>query len=110
VRGRRSVVRGEDDAADRWGRSASEGKRASERGWRVGLACQRERVRGACERFRTRAGRLMGRGGGCAGAREGRWPRHGPELAQQGGALFLFLFTFNNSFHFCFFFFLHKII
>jgi hypothetical protein len=35
VRGRRSVVREEDDAADRWGRSASEGKRASERGWRV---------------------------------------------------------------------------
>jgi hypothetical protein len=75
VRGRRSVVRGEDDAADRWGRSASEGKHASERGWRVGLACQQERVRGACGRFRARAGRLMGRGGGeCAGAREGRWP------------------------------------
>jgi hypothetical protein len=50
------------------------------------------------------------RGGECAGVREARWPRHGPELAQQGGALFLFLFTFNNSFHFCFFFFLHKII
>jgi hypothetical protein len=53
VKGWRSVVRGEDDAADRWGRSASEGKRASERGWRVGLACQRERVRGA--RGRPRA-------------------------------------------------------
>jgi hypothetical protein len=53
VRGRRSVVRGEDDAADRWGRSASEGKRASERGWRVGLACQRERVRGARGRLRA---------------------------------------------------------
>jgi hypothetical protein len=35
VRGQRSVVREEDDAADRWGRSTSEGKRASERGWRV---------------------------------------------------------------------------
>jgi hypothetical protein len=39
VRGRRSVVRGEDDAAFRWGRSASEGERASERAggwdWRV---------------------------------------------------------------------------
>jgi hypothetical protein len=41
VRGRRRVVREEDDAADRWGRSASEGERASERGWQVGLACQR---------------------------------------------------------------------
>jgi hypothetical protein len=39
VKGLRGVVRGEDDAADRWGRSAREGKRASERaggwGWRV---------------------------------------------------------------------------
>jgi hypothetical protein len=39
VKGQRSVVRGEDDAADRWGRSAREGKCASERaggwGWRV---------------------------------------------------------------------------
>jgi N-acetylglucosamine kinase-like BadF-type ATPase len=35
VRGRRCVVREEDDAADRWGRSASERERASERagGW-----------------------------------------------------------------------------
>jgi hypothetical protein len=40
VRGRRCVVREEDDAADRWGRSASEGERASERGWQVGLAHQ----------------------------------------------------------------------
>jgi hypothetical protein len=40
VRGRRCVVREEDDAADRWGRSASEGERASERGWQVGLARQ----------------------------------------------------------------------
>jgi hypothetical protein len=47
VRGRRSVVREEVDAADRWGQSASEGKRASERGWWVGLACQREGARGA---------------------------------------------------------------
>jgi hypothetical protein len=53
VKGRWSVVRGEDDAADRWGWSAREGKRASERGWRVGLACQRERVRGACGRLRA---------------------------------------------------------
>jgi hypothetical protein len=40
VRGRRCVVREEDDAADRWGRSASEGERTSERGWQVGLARQ----------------------------------------------------------------------
>jgi hypothetical protein len=39
-RERRCVVREEDDAADRWGRSASEGERASERGWPVGLARQ----------------------------------------------------------------------
>jgi hypothetical protein len=84
VRGRRSVVRGEDDAADRWGQSASEGKRASERGWRVGLACQRERVRGACGRFRARAGQLMGRGGdawvrGRGGGRDmgQNWPSRG---------------------------------
>jgi len=31
VRGRRCVVREEDDAADRWGRSASERERARER-------------------------------------------------------------------------------
>jgi hypothetical protein len=53
VKGRRSVVRAEDDAADRWGRSAREGKHASERSWRVGLACQRERVRGARGRLRA---------------------------------------------------------
>jgi hypothetical protein len=40
VRGQRCVVREEDDAADRWGQSASEGERASERGWQVGLARQ----------------------------------------------------------------------
>jgi hypothetical protein len=40
VRGLRYVVREEDDAADQWGRSASEGERASERSWQVGLACQ----------------------------------------------------------------------
>jgi hypothetical protein len=54
VRGRRGVVREEDDAADWWGRSASEGERASERGWQVGLARKRERVRGARGRLRTR--------------------------------------------------------
>jgi hypothetical protein len=54
VRGRRCVLREEDDAADRWGRSASEGERASERGWQVGLARQRERVRRARGRLRAR--------------------------------------------------------
>jgi hypothetical protein len=53
VKGQRGVVRGEDDAADRWGRSAREGKCASERGWRVGLACQRGWVRGACGQLRA---------------------------------------------------------
>jgi hypothetical protein len=47
----------------------------------------------------------MGRGGGgCAGAREGRWPRHGPELAQQGGAFFFILLITHFifvSFSFC---------
>jgi hypothetical protein len=102
VRGRRCVVREEDDAADRWGRSASERERASERGWRVGLACQREGVRGARGRLHARAGRLMGRGGGeCAGAGEGRRPRHGPELAQQGEKAFSFSFLFSIT-HFIF--------
>jgi hypothetical protein len=53
VRGRRCIVREEDDAADQWGRSASEGERASERGWQVGLSRQRERVRGARGRLRA---------------------------------------------------------
>jgi hypothetical protein len=92
VRGRQSFVREEDDAADRWGRSASERERASERGWRVGLACQREGVREARGRLRARAARLGGRGGHGAGRGAGRRPRHGPELAQQGEKLFLFPF------------------
>jgi hypothetical protein len=55
ARGRRCVVCEEDDdAADRWGRSASERERARERGWQVGLARQRERVRGARGRLRAR--------------------------------------------------------
>ena len=40
-KGRRGVVCGEDDeAADRWGRSASGSERVREGGWQVGLACQ----------------------------------------------------------------------
>jgi hypothetical protein len=50
----------------------------------------------------------MGREGGeCAGAGKERRPRHGPELAQQGGKLFLFLFFYFLSlisFLFLFFF------
>jgi hypothetical protein len=96
--------------ADRWVRSASERERARERDWQVGLACQRERRRGARGRLRARewAGywaerRIRGREGG------GRRPRHGPDLAQQGGEeLFLFLFIFNNSFPFLSLFFLNK--
>jgi hypothetical protein len=110
VRGRRCVVREEDDAADRRGRSASERERASERGWWVGLACQRERVRGARGRLRARAGRLLGRGGTGAGAGAGEggrdmgqnWPSRGKK------SFFLFLFIFNNSFLFLLLFFLNK--
>jgi hypothetical protein len=40
MEGTACVVREEDDATDRWGRSASEEERASERGWQVGLARQ----------------------------------------------------------------------
>jgi hypothetical protein len=104
MRGRRCIVREEDDAADRWGRSASERERARERGWQVGLACQRERRRGARERLCAREwadywaeGRTRGREG------EGRRPRHGPDLAQQGGGksfFFFFLFSITH-FHFC---------
>jgi hypothetical protein len=39
-------------------------------------------------------GRMRGRG-------EEMWPRHGPELAQQGGELFFFFFLFSIT-HFIF--------
>jgi hypothetical protein len=104
VRGRRSFVREEDDAADWWGRSVSERERASERGWRVGLACQREGAGEARGRLRARVGRIMGRGGRMRGRGGGEatatWARIGPA---GGRAPFLFLFIFYNSFHFCFF-------
>jgi hypothetical protein len=103
VRGRQSVVREEDDTADRWGRSASEGKRASERGWRVLLACQREGARGARGRLRARAGRLMGRGGGGGMRARGReavatWARVGPA----GGKLLSLFFFLSSITHFIF--------
>jgi hypothetical protein len=102
-RGRRCVVREEDDdAADRWGRPASVRERARGRGWQVGLACQRERRRGARRRLRARewAGywaerRTRGREG------EGRRPRHGPNLAQQGGSFFFFFLFSITHFYFC---------
>jgi hypothetical protein len=80
MRGRRCIVREEDDATDRWGRSASERERARERGWQVELACQRERRRGA-----RGSGPAIGPKGGRAGARKrggGRgmgqiWPSRG---------------------------------
>jgi hypothetical protein len=105
VRGRRCVVREEDDTADRWGRSASERERASERGWRVGLACQQERVKGARGRLRVRAGRLMGRGGKCAGAGEGEAATTWARIVPAGGRrAFSFSFLFlTTHFHFCFF-------
>jgi hypothetical protein len=74
-RGRRCIVREEDDAADRWGWSASKRERARERGWQVGLVCQRER-RGVRGRLCARewAGywaerRTRGREGGGGGSR-----------------------------------------
>jgi hypothetical protein len=94
ARGRQCVVREEDNAADRWGRSASEGERASERGWQVGLACQRERVREARGRLRARAGRLMGRRGNARARGRGdaaaTWARIGPA----GGRRAFFSFYF----------------
>jgi hypothetical protein len=94
VRGRRCVVREEDDAADRWGRSASERERASERGWRVGLARKRERERVRGARPGPPGGPPRPRAGG------GGRPRHGPDLAQQGESFFFF-FLFSIT-HFIF--------
>jgi hypothetical protein len=92
VRGRRSFVREEDDAADRWGRSASERERASERGWRVGLACQREGVREARGRLRARAGRLIGRGGDVRARGRGGGRDMGQNWPSSGEKIFLFPF------------------
>jgi hypothetical protein len=107
ARGRRCIVREEDDAADRWGRSASERERARERGWQVGLACQREKEGSVRAAVRAGVGRLLGRredtrarGRGEAAA---TWVRFGP-----AGGKELFLFIFYNSFPFLFLFFLNK--
>jgi hypothetical protein len=107
VRGRRCVVREEDDAADRWGRSASEGERASERGLAGGAGSSvREREREARGRLRVRAGRLMGRRGGMRGRGEGGGGRDMGQTRPSRGkeSFFSFSFYFNNSFPFCFFF------
>jgi hypothetical protein len=90
-RRRRCVVREEDDdAADRWGRSASERERARE--WLAGGAGLSAReIEGVRERLRARerAGYWAERGKrGREG--EGRRPRSGPDSAQQGGELSLF--------------------
>jgi hypothetical protein len=106
-RGRRRIVREEDDeAADRWGRSASKREHARGSGWQVGPVRQRERGRGAAA---ARAGtcRQWAESGG-AGARGGRRARHGLNPAQHGGervfsfSFFIFLIPIS---HFCIFFF-----
>jgi hypothetical protein len=96
-RGRRRVVREEDDeAADRWGRSASGRERARESGWQVGPARQRERERerawgGLCAREKQAGNGPKGEKHGCEG---GERPRHGLDSAQQGGGFSFFLFIF----------------
>jgi hypothetical protein len=96
-RGRRCVVREEDDeAADRWGRSASERERARGSGWQVGLARQREREEGSAERLRVRERAGNGPKGGSAGAR-GRGGGRGmgriqPSRGEESLLFFLFIF------------------
>jgi hypothetical protein len=96
VRGRRCVVREEDDAADRWGRSASERERARERGWQVGLACQRERERSVRVASRVGVGWLMGRREDARARGRGKaaatWARLGPT---GGRRAFSFSFCFQ---------------
>jgi hypothetical protein len=94
--GTAGVVCGEDDeAADRWDRSASGSERVRESGWQVGLACQREGggVQSGLARARSRAG--SGPRGGVRARKGGRsrgfGPRAGP--AGGGGGFSLFLFT-----------------
>jgi hypothetical protein len=95
-RGRRCVVREEDDdAADRWGRSANERERARESGWQVGLACQRERARGRASGCARESGPAIGPKGGSAGARERGGGRGlGRIRPSRGGELSLFFFFF----------------
>jgi hypothetical protein len=104
-RGRRCVVREEDDeAADRWGRSASERECARGSGWQVGPARQRERGRGARSGC-ARAGRAgNGPKGGSVGARGRGGSRGMGRIQPSRGESFRFFLLFSNShFHFCFF-------
>jgi hypothetical protein len=102
--------RTDDEAADRWGRSASGSERARESDWQVGSACQRERegVRSGLARARRQAGsgpkeeRGRERGGSC-----GRWAEIRSNGAGRG--FFLFLFTFQTPFPFLPLFLLNKI-
>jgi hypothetical protein len=73
ARGRRT----DDEAADRWGRSASGSERARESDWQVGSACQRERegARSGLARARRQAG---------SGPREEERGREGGELRVLG--------------------------
>jgi hypothetical protein len=91
-RGQRCIVREEDDAVDRWGRSARERERARERGWQVGLACQRERgrERAGVDRLlgRREDARAQGRGEAAA-----TWTRFGPA---GGRRAFPFSFYFQQ--------------
>jgi hypothetical protein len=94
-RGRRCIVREEDDdAADRWGRSATERERARESGWQVGLACQRERARGHASSCARGSGPAIGPKGGSAGARERGGGRGLGRIRPSRGRAFSFFFSF----------------
>jgi hypothetical protein len=91
ARGRRT----DDEAADRWGRSASGSERARESDWQVGSACQREREGARSGLARAEAGRewaerggARARGGGVAGV----GPRFGPTGQGEGFSFFFLLF------------------
>jgi hypothetical protein len=93
--------RTDDEAADRWGRSACESERARASDWQVGSACQRERegARSGLARARRQAGsgpreeeRGRERGGSC-----GCWAEIRSNRAGRGFFLFLF-FTFQTPF------------
>jgi hypothetical protein len=94
-RGRRRVVREEDDeAADRWGRSASGRERERERlAGGVGSSARERGERSGCAR--ARAGRQWVEREEKRGREGGRRPRHGLDPAQLGGrgfSLLLFIF------------------
>jgi hypothetical protein len=102
-RGRRCIVREEDNAADRWGRSASERERARERGWQVGLACQREKEGSARAASRAGVGRLLGRKEDARARGRGEGGRGMDQIwPSKGEKSFFFFFLFSiTHFHFC---------